>query len=272
MAATQFPTANTVRTESLSEMFVDAKVAAKKRKLKIGIWGDTETGKTHFALTCPEPIYIIDTERGVEPLIKKFANKDIKICKIYPESGNAAEYDPIKYLEKAEKAINSLQGLSEGTIVIDSGSDLWDWCEAYMKQQIAEQARKMCQWDWGIANDKYHQLLMKCVIADTVFVITAQPKPVYAGAGQPTGEYIADWMKKTRFWVDVLIRTEKRWMPTPGSAVPLTSRDPRLPQPKNVRYVAVVEKCRPERQFNLEIEDLTYDKLVEALKPHLWWL
>lgn len=268
MVAQQFPTAAT--TDTLTSLFVEARQAAKERKLKIGIYGDAETGKTYFSLTCPEPIYIIDTERGVTPLIHHFKNKRIYVFEVFEET-SSGEYDPVECLHKVQKAVGALSSVKEGTVVIDSGSDLWDWCEAYMKEQVAEQARKMCQWDWGIANKVYHDILMKCTFLPTVFVITAQPKPIYSGPGQPTGEYIADWMKRTVFWLDVVIKLEKRVI-TPAGPVNLTGRDPRMPVPADVRHVAQIIKCRPQRQFNLEIEDITYDKLVAALRPHEWWL
>ncbi|MEK0348007.1 MAG: hypothetical protein QQN44_06725, partial [Nitrosopumilus sp.] len=44
--------------------FTTLSEAKAKRGLKIGIYGDYATGKTHFALTATEPIYIIDTEMG----------------------------------------------------------------------------------------------------------------------------------------------------------------------------------------------------------------
>jgi hypothetical protein len=34
----------------------------KKTGLKVLVWGEPETGKTHFALTFPPPVYVIDTE------------------------------------------------------------------------------------------------------------------------------------------------------------------------------------------------------------------
>ncbi len=64
-----------IEFKSLSEV-------EKKRGLKVGIYGDFATGKTHFALTAPEPIFIIDTEMGASPLAYQFKEKDIKVLDV----------------------------------------------------------------------------------------------------------------------------------------------------------------------------------------------
>jgi len=41
-----------------------------RRGLKIGIYGEPECGKSYFGMTCPEPVYIIDTELAAVKLAK----------------------------------------------------------------------------------------------------------------------------------------------------------------------------------------------------------
>ena len=43
--------------------------------LKIAVTGRPKTGKTRFALSCPSPIYVIETEPGLKPLCKLFQKK-----------------------------------------------------------------------------------------------------------------------------------------------------------------------------------------------------
>jgi hypothetical protein len=254
------------------------------RKLKIGIWGPPEAGKTHFIMTCPPPVYIIDTEFGSPPLAKKFKGKDIRVIEVFREKPDGT-VDPLESLKLVEQAIEEIKDCHEGTIAIDSGSDLWDWCEAYMRSQASSLGRELQQFDWRYANDKWKEIIMKCISRDMVFVLTAQPKERYLGPGMPSGIEVADWMKKTPFALDVVIRMEKRVF---GPPIPIQL--PPNPKPSmlaaikdieertkyratgQVKYIAVIEKCRAERMYNMEIEDLTYDKLIEVLRPYLWWI
>ena len=68
--------------QSLGIVFKSLKDAEQKRGLKIGIYGDYATGKTHFGLTSPTPIYIIDTENGAPPLAFNFKDKDIRVLDV----------------------------------------------------------------------------------------------------------------------------------------------------------------------------------------------
>jgi hypothetical protein len=248
----------TEQKTKVNNLFKTPNEVLPRRKLKIAIAGEYETGKSHFVLTCPPPIYVIDTEYGIPPLLPKFKNKEIYVCEAvveeYDDEGNL-RINPIKSLEKVVKAVDSLKNVNEGTIAIDNVSDVWFWEECRMKEMIEEKARKMCQFDWRIANEHYTELLTKCISRETVFVATGRTRPVYMGT-EFTGIYEPRWSEKTPYLVDVVIWLEKRR--TVESAKP-------------IRYIAKITKCRSERMFDKEIEDITYDKLVEVLKPYLWF-
>lgn len=232
---------------------------AKKRKLKVGLWGDTEGGKTHFIMTCPEPIYIIGTEEGITPLAWKFKGRNINVVEAFIVNPQTDKADPIKSLELVSDAIDSLKDVSEGTIAIDSGSDIWFWEECRMKEIVGEIGRRTMQFDWKIANQHYGELIMKLLSREVVFVITGRPKEIYSGS-QSTGTYEAKWQGNTKFWVDVVLRMEKlKYGVAPKAGEPSTK----------TRYVATIDKCRYERQFDLQITDLNYDKLYEVLKKYL---
>ena len=239
--------------KQLNQIFTPLSEVAARRKLKIGLYGETETGKSHFCLTCPEPIYFIDTEFGVAPLRKKFANKKIYVLECFVENPETLKVDPIRSLDMMDEAIDSLKDVNEGTIAIDSGTDIWDWLEEYMKSRVSAQMRELQQFDWGIANKRYKEMMMRLLSRDTVFVITAQPKELYIGA-QRSGIYAPSWQKKTPFWVDVILHLQKF---------------PPATHLQKTRYMATITKCRAERMYDKQIEDISYDKLYEAVKQYL---
>jgi len=188
--------------ESTPIEFKSLSNAEQKRGLKIGIYGDFSTGKTHFCLTAPEPIFILDTEMGVSPLAHLFPDKDIKILDIREEDGSDSYKKyiaAIDFLSKQEKV---------GTIIVDSITDVWSFCQEYGKVEIFKikpEQRLAQQWDWGVINKLYLQPLLKLMTIPCNLILTARASEVYAGAGNPTGILSPSWMKKTPFWVDLVI-------------------------------------------------------------------
>jgi len=226
--------------------------------LKVGIYGAPETGKTYFALTFPEPIYVIDTEFGAKKVARvHFPEKEIYIAEVVHIDPITDEPDPIKSLEKVEKAIAAIasQNISKGTIVIDSATDIWAWITAWLEQVATRRTAsgQPFRFEYGLANERYRQLIVRLLAKPVHVVLTAQEQDVYDSSGKPTGMKQPRWQKQTPHWVDIVLHTVKRF-------------DPSL---KRWRYVAVMEKCRFKRAFNLEIEDVTYEKLRNALRRNL---
>ena len=101
--------AKAVEVKKPSDLFTPIKEVNQRRGLKVMIWGDTECGKTYFALSFPEPIYVISTEFGVSQLQHHFPDKDIRIMECsepYTETPGKADedepfaIDPVRSLEK----------------------------------------------------------------------------------------------------------------------------------------------------------------------------
>ena len=126
---------------------------------RILIWGAPNSGKTHFALTFPEPICIVDTEGRYPLIIKKF-----RVCKDcgndwVSSDMNPKTMKPVGILEcpscgsknvrlkdirgircksgaQAQKAADMFLKILDdhhnktgeiGTIVVDNASKIWDW-------------------------------------------------------------------------------------------------------------------------------------------------
>jgi hypothetical protein len=181
--------------------------ADERRGLKVGIYGDYATGKTHFALTAKEPIFIIDTEMGVAPLAHIFKDKDIRILDV-------AEKDGTKSYEKIVEAVDLIAHEKEvGTVILDSITDFWDFCQEYAKVSIFKlkpEQRLAQQWDWGVINKLYMTTLMKLIKLPCNLIVTAREAEIYAGAGQPTTQVKPKWQKTTGFWVDFVIHNTKK--------------------------------------------------------------
>ena len=226
--------------------------------LKIMIWGPTATGKTHFAMSAPPPIFILDTEFGSAPLLRHFPDKDIYIYEAAVLDEESDEPDAEKSLRQIELAIATLKDVEQGTIVIDSGTDIWSWMAGWVEQQ-ARKRGKMTKADtpqrleWGRANLRWRQLILRLMSKPVHFVITAQMTEEYSSRGEQLGTYKPRIQKQTPHLCDIIIRLEKVYKK--GSTKP--------------EFRGTLTKCRFERSFDEAIEDVTFDKLCAVLKDKL---
>ena len=195
----------TVKEEIKFTSLSDAK---DKRGLKIGLYGNYATGKTHFCLTAKEPIYIIDTEMGSAPLADSFKGKDVRVLDV-------AEIDGAKSYQKVLDAVDYILDKNDaGTIIIDSITDFWEYTQEFAKVNIFKikpEQRLAQQWDWGVINKCYMKVLMNLLKIECNLIVTAREAEVYAGAGQVTNQVKPKWQKATGFWVDVVIHNTKKF-------------------------------------------------------------
>ena len=212
-----------IEFKSLSE-------AKQERGIKILSYGNFSTGKTHFALSSKEPIFIIDTENGASPLADKFPNA--KILNIQNmDSDSAEEKDEVKNFEKFQQAVNYLCSLPDekiGTIIIDSISDIWEWAQAYGKIKIFKLSiddRLKAQFDWGVINRLYKQQLTKLINKKCNLIITARETEIYNGPN-PSGRYQPKCQKSTPYWVDVVLYHQLKFIN------------------KQIQFEAKIDKCR----------------------------
>jgi hypothetical protein len=223
-------------------IFKNLSDANTQRGLKIGIYGDYATGKTHFALTCPEPVYILDTENGSPPLTHNFKGKDIRVL-------DCGEVDGTISFEKIQNAIDYILTKGDaGTIIIDSVSDLWEFAQEYGKVKIFKISvldRLKQQWDWGKINYLYLNIIKKLINSNSNIIFTARESEVYAGAGQPTNIVKPKWQKSTGFHLDFVIHNTKR-----------------IDKLGNVSFNSNIEKSRScSKLMGKNIENLTFTEL-----------
>ncbi|MDO8622634.1 MAG: AAA family ATPase [archaeon] len=238
--------------EDVSSLFVPLQEVAQKRGLKVGVYGKAGSGKTRFALTFPEPIYVLDTEKGSDFFGKLFPNKKIHIADVY-QKGKEGEKDEVACFEKFQKTINWItENEKEGTVVIDSGSDLWKFAQTYGKVKIfnlTPEARLRLRFDWGKITNLYEQLLSSLIHSSLNVVITGKVSNKFDSTGQETGETQSRWQKDTEYALDIVMEMQKHDL-----------------KDKNVFY-ATVEKCRANGNLTgKKIDDINYEKLKGLLE------
>ena len=174
------------KAPDIETIFIPAKQIKHSGGLKVAVYGDTETGKTHFALTFPEPIYVIDTEYGTEPLLWKqpFKDKEIYVTHVV-ELDKEGKVDIDRTIERVEWAMQAIvrnlpskveQLEPVATIVIDSVSDIWSWLIDWLDKHATRRLKdgKPMTTEFGIINDKYRNLIYAAISRAAHVVLTAK--------------------------------------------------------------------------------------------------
>ena len=109
----------------------DLKPAEKvvRNRLLLSVDGLTGVGKTHFALTAPDPIVVFDLDVRTEGVIHKFADKKIVVAKYrlpilddQPIDIAATQQLWANFKKVFKKALVS----GARTIIIDTGTEAWE--------------------------------------------------------------------------------------------------------------------------------------------------
>lgn len=100
-----------------------------QKRLVVSIDGHNQGGKTHLALTAPDPIALINFDDGLEGVIHKFKDKQIVVKNMeHPPDGaegnNAYWQRAVTQFKSAY--FKALQTPAIRTIIIDTGTELWE--------------------------------------------------------------------------------------------------------------------------------------------------
>lgn len=236
--------------------------------LKVLIFGKAETGKTYFGLSCPAPIYALSTEFGVKKLRHHFPDKEIYLeeCHIPFASkpkdrkgqviNTPFNVDPETSLNKIEDASFALEQIKGGTVIFDSGSDLWSWLTLYLgnvgergySQKTGEEFIKGSE--WSKINEAFRVLINRFNSLPCHLVVTAREKEDQEGLATYKTQKDAD------HFFDVVIHTQKIAQAIPGQEGKYT-----------YARQGTITKMRHQALNNLTIPDITFDKLkVEVIK------
>jgi hypothetical protein len=261
----------TTTEESIDDYFIKRDKLKLTNRLKMLIWGKFGLGKSYFALTCKEPVYVISTEpESVTPLLVHFPDKDIRIMECSMPYADApvrkntgkkdttpVATDPELALNKLAKATELLRDVTEGTIVLDSVSDVWEYFGAWIDYNADKytQSGQMMRTEWGKVNSRYKTLINRLMSRPVDFVMTARSENVYEGAQETTKQKMSG-QKKTGY--------------IPHIVMEITQKPKTIDGKSTIQTVGVIRKGRglETTAVGLTIERPTYDKLKKALKDH----
>ena len=139
--------------------------------------------------------------------------------------------------------------------MIDSGTDVWDWLQAWMERTATKRTKTkgVYRFEWARVKQRWRQMVLRLMAKPLHFIITAQPQEIYDAEGRATGTFRPRIQRATPFMVDLILKIDKVY--EKGSVKP--------------KHISTLTKCRFQRAYNTEIEDVTFDKLCQKLKDDL---
>jgi len=210
--------------------------------------GLPKSGKTHLAMTWPEPIKIFSFDLGADYVMTKFPDKAIDIHNFtlpIIETDTPAPYAEKVWDEFQDEYKKDVYGGEYQTLVLDTATVVW----AILRQAITEakNRKKLLEVEYALPNLKMSALFAHARQAGINLVTTQYLRDRYV-AGENTGELEVDGWKNTIGQSDLILE-----MAVKNKA------------DKSV-MIATIKSNRFDRDLNgKSFEDTTYDELVALM-------
>lgn len=227
-----------------------------KHRLLLNVWGPPKSGKTTLALTFPEPIYYFNFDLGLEQHIARIAGKQIFVSHY-----DAPMSAPFRELEKLAEEVNadmSIAGkatMRGGTIVIDTGDDLWAlYSRIALEEEAAKKGGKPLRFTYGAANNWFKD------VVDTVkragygnLVVIDREKDEFDSGGKETGRKLRKGWKGIEYGTLMTVR--------------LTARQV---NGQTQHYGLIERNAYTDALNGMEVENPTFDTIMSLASAMGW--
>lgn len=169
-----------------------------RNRLIICVQGLEKTGKSHWALTAPDPIAYMSLDIGTEGVVNKFLNGTHAEKEIYlstyryfvkrnskgevdtNSTANHAEREWGKFVTDFETALN----MGVRTLIVDTASEMWDLLRLSSFGKLDQVPSFM----YGPVNGTFRELVRKAYDQDTNLILIHKYKKQYKGS-EWSGKY-----------------------------------------------------------------------------------
>ncbi len=224
--------------------------------LIVAISGEPKTGKSHLALTFPAPIVLYSFDMGIEPVMRSFPGKDIRVVTFelpLVETVRAiGQKKEILAVWNEFKAgyIKATEDTKVKTIIIDTST------AAYEIARIArtgELGRELDPTEYGDVYLRMKALIQRARLSGQNLVLTHYMKDIYVD-NKATGEKKIDAFRYTESEVDLSLITSR-----------VTNR-----APDGKKYTSIITTIKDTRYdaLNLtgfEFTNATYADIISVL-------
>jgi len=155
-------------------------IQERPRRLIVSLSGPAKTGKTHFALTAPSPIFFINIDIGTEGVLDKFQAEgkkiyclDVRVPKTTKSEKDRSDiYVPMWGNLKVVFA--RVYGMGSGTVIVDTDT------EAYELARLAKFGKltQVMPHNYQEVNNEFREVLRLAFDSpmNTIFIHKVKPK------------------------------------------------------------------------------------------------
>ncbi len=215
----QTATARVTSTPAGAVAWDDAPTELERKCVFASVYGDTDTGRTSWALSAPGPIALIHAGEKIEGIVQPFAKeKEIRIFNFSVDLSKTTNTDEAAAL--ADEVWRRLRAAWYDaftwaqTIVLDTDTDAWELIRyAFFGAQKPEKGR--IETNWGPVNLEWHSLFKHFKHQNRTNVIAISQtkdeytKPVKGKQGERTGRTIRATQKSMGFMSEVVVRMQR---------------------------------------------------------------
>lgn len=159
----------------LEAMGFSDNVIERPYRLVASVNGMPKTGKTHFALTAPDPIFFINIDIGTEGVVDKFqaAGKRIYVHDVrVPRTASKEVWTPM--WESLKKVFEKVYKVGAGSVIVDTDS------EAYELARLAKFGKltQVMPQHYAEVNNEYREILRLAYdsVMNSIFIHKMKPK------------------------------------------------------------------------------------------------
>lgn len=205
--------------------------AAVPRRLICAVEGLEFSGKTHFALTAPEPIIFFDVDLGTEGVIHKFQDqgKKILVYRIKVPRGAAQDTYLTLWVETKSR-MQKAYSLTQGTVIWDTETEINELARLAKFGKLTQ----VMPHDYAKVNREMRDVIDWAYESDMSSIFIRKLKPKWVNNAR-TSEYEAGGWGDMEYKAQVNLRMTRE----DGEGGP--------------QFVARIKKCRQNPNVNGEV-------------------
>lgn len=163
--------------QDLKEMGFSDDVIERPYRLIASVNGRPKTGKTHFGLTAPEPLFFVNIDIGTEGVLDKFQAEGKKIYVFdvrVPRTASKDIYVPM--WESLKNVFRTVYQAGAGSVIVDTDSEVYELARL---AKFGKLAQVMPQ-HYTEVNNEYREVLRQAFDSNmnSIFIHKMRPKYV----------------------------------------------------------------------------------------------
>ena len=225
---------------------------AERNRWFVVAWSETGLGKSYFSMGFPTPIYILslETDGPFSALRRKVLKDNLNPNDVFITEAWQQCFDGKPPFIRLQQHYNKMwqfcldwikcvsEMAPEGTIVIDTASNLWNICSEVTvepRKRIAEERnQKFLQFEWKYANNAFLAPFESLRATNLNLLMLNHASEIHNSKGQSTGMYKYHGNKKALQDADLVVRIGVDQNPKTGGVD---------------RRWLLVEKCRDDNDL-----------------------